>query len=442
MIRSLRLRLILGAGVLIAIALFLVWLALVALFERHVLTNFVTELSAVIDGVAAQLIVDGDVAALTAAISDQRYNTPAGGRYWQVAARGEVVAQSRSMFADQLPIRDDVFTVFDVEWGPGGEPLIVVSRRITFVAGEPRPPFLVAAAADLDDLTMAVAAFRDDLALMLGLTALLLSVAAIAQSVIGLAPLRRLRDEVVAIRGDHRRRLNETGPSEISPVVNELNSLLDERDRSVARAQARASDLAHALKTPLTVIAHTADNLQQGNSAEAERLMTQVDAVRQRIDRQLAMARLHLGGSSHTDLPTLCHRLVEAVRPLDTDERLDWRLAMPEAMTIVAGVGDAAEAIGNILDNARQWAAVRIVVSAWIDGANGVLAIEDDGPGIPEAMRKEVLARGVRLDENKPGTGLGMAIAADIVQAHGGALRLCTSKTLGGLRAELVWPLA
>ena len=442
MIRSLRLRLILGAGVLIVIALFLVWLALAALFERHVRNNFITELSAVIDGVAAQLIVDGEVVALTAAISDQRYNTPAGGRYWQVAARGEVVAQSRSMFADQLPIRDDVFSVFDVARGPGGEPLIVVSRRITFVAGEPRPPFLIAAAADRDDLAEAVAAFRGDLALMLGLTALLLSVAAIAQSVIGLAPLRRLRDEVVAVRGGERRRLNETGPSETSPLVSELNSLLDERDRSVERAQARAADLAHGLKTPLTVIAHTADSLQERNGAEAERLMVQVNAVRQRVDRQLAMARLQLGGSPRTDLSTLCRRLVEAVRPLDADGRLDWRIAVPEATTVAAGAGDAAEAIGNILDNARQWADARIVMSARIDGANLVLAIEDDGPGIPVAMRKEVLARGVRLDENKPGTGLGMAIAADIVQAHGGALRLGTSEALGGLRAELVWPLA
>lgn len=442
MIRSLRLRLIAGAAVLIALALFMVWLAMSALFERHVRNNFITELSAVIDGVAAQLIVDGDVGALTAAVSDQRYNTPAGGRYWQVATRGQVVAQSRSMFADQLPVRDDLFGVFEAAEGPGGEPLLVVTRRITFVAGEERPPFMIAAAADRSDIERAVSEFRGDLALMLVLTAVLLSLAAVAQSVIGLMPLRRLRDEVAAVRTGERRRLGETGPSETSPLVSELNSLLDERDRSVERARARAADLAHGLKTPLTIIAHTAETLQGSDDAQAAQLMTQVNAVRQRVDRQLAMARLHVGGSARTPLAPLCRRLVEAVRPLDTDDRLDWRVTIADGVMIAAGAGDAAEAIGNILDNARQWAASRIAIDARDDGGHIVLAIEDDGPGIPEPMRQQVLTRGVRLDEKRPGTGLGMAIAADIVRAHGGTLRLDRSEALGGLRAELVWPAA
>lgn len=440
MIRSLRLRLIAGAGVLIALALFLVWLALAALFERHVRNNFITELSAVIDGVAAQLIVDGEVAALTASISDQRYNTPAGGRYWQVASPEGVLAQSRSMFADKLPVREDVLAVYEIEEGPAGEPLIAVSRQITFVAGEPRPPFFIAAAANRNDLRQAVAEFRGDLALMLTLTALLLSLAAVAQSVIGLMPLRRLRDEVAAVRGGRQGRLSVQGPSETSPLVAELNTLLDERDHSVERAQARAADLAHGLKTPLTVIGHTAEALQDTDPESAERLVEQVRSVRQRVDRQLAMARLRLGVGSRTDLGALCRRLVDAVRPLDADQKLDWRIKILDGTMVAVNAADAAEAIGNLIDNARQWAVSTIAISGRHDAGAVVLAIEDDGPGIPADKRDEVLDRGVRLDENKPGTGLGMAIASEIAKAYGGGLRLDASEQLGGLRVELSFP--
>ncbi|MGL4406589.1 MAG: sensor histidine kinase, partial [Notoacmeibacter sp.] len=309
MIRSLKFRLGLGAIAFVGLALFFTWLALSALFTGYVMDKSRSEMLAVIDGLTTQMRISADGAPLTlvAGPVDQRYLTPAGGHYWQIAENKVAALRSASLFDGDLPVSSTGGGLDRVN-GPDGEDVFTLVNEVTLSDRK----FAIAAAVSAHEIETEIYGFRSELARMMGLTAIALLLAAFVQIMTGLAPLRRLGIAVLGIRDGTLTHMPDDLPEELKPLTNQLNTLLDERNLAIARAQARANDLAHGLKTPLTILGHIGERLSAGTQIgdEGYQIQEQVDMLRQRVDRQLAMARISHNNKATTQLAPLIERLV------------------------------------------------------------------------------------------------------------------------------------
>ena len=258
---------------------------------------------------------------------------------------------------------------------------------------------------------------------------------------LGLRPLEELRSAVARVRTGESSRIDDTGPSEVRPLVTEINTLLLGERAAVERAKARASDLAHGLKTPLTILGQISETLNGNVQARsAGQIMEQVGLIRARIDRQLALSRIAATGKGRVEVKSIVDKLLAAMRQMPSRRALSWQSDIQARLAAAVDPGDFAEAVGNVLDNARLHAKSRIKVTAAEREMCVRLSVEDDGAGIAEADYGRVLARGQRLDESSEGAGLGLAITSDIVRAYGGSLSLARA-AIGGLLVELDWPL-
>ncbi len=440
-LRSLRVRLALGAIVFIGFALFMVWKALSAQFENYVHDEYLREYSAIIDGLAARVTFDGGKVALESEPADQRFTIPAGGRYFQISDGKNTLLRSRSLWDSDITMTEGQAEKLELHTGPAGEPIMVLCRTLTFEDGFVTRPLKIAVAGDASEVTAETAAFRSEVAQMLALTAVFLLFAATLQIVLGLSPLDQLRQEARMVRTGERQRMTAAGPTEIQPLVGEINDLLEQRETTISRARTRASDLAHGLKTPLTVLGHIGEKLmrREGGQADAHAILEQIDMVRKRVDRQLALARMaHRPGVS-TEVEPIVSRLVNAIRPLSNGKAIEWETDIPAGVTVAVETADIAEAIGNVLDNAQAWTTDRIRITARNGGESTIVTVHDNGPGIAPDKRTVVLDRGGRLDDSKSGSGLGLTISADILEAAGGKLALDDSP-LGGLAVRMECP--
>jgi signal transduction histidine kinase len=258
-----------------------------------------------------------------------------------------------------------------------------------------------------------------------------------------LTPFRRLRERLLAVRAGDDRRVEGVYPSEVQPLVDDLNALLENREKAVQRAVATAGDLAHGLKTPLALLAQEADRAgAAGNSELAESISQQVERMSRQVNYHLARARAAASGSinaARCPVASCADALVRTLLKLYAGRALDITSTIAGDLCARAQREDLDEILGNLLDNACKWADCRIVLEASRTDAMVVLTIDDDGPGLPRALRAVVLQRGVRLDEAAPGSGLGLAIVRDLAELYGGSLSLDESP-LGGLRARVSLP--
>jgi signal transduction histidine kinase len=442
--RSLGFRLLAGAALFVTIALILVWFALAQLFERHVMAQYQRELVSVIDTLAANLDINEKGLVLKTQPADPRYTIPAGGRYWQAWLTGTPVLRSRSLWDTELKYSEvpeaygDIVTID----GPSGAPLLALSQKLNIEGDKGSFDVVVTAAADKWEVDASLANFSRSLFMMLALTAVLLLLAAGLQIHFGLRPLDDLRRAVARIRAGGAARIDESGPAEVRPLVLEINTLLLGERAAVERARARASDLAHGLKTPLTILSQISESLKsEKHDMAAEQIQEQVDMIRSRTDRQLALARVAASGMAAVEIEPMVDRLVAALRRMPSGRKISWQTDIGEGLIAAADPGDFAEATGNVLDNARLHAMSRVKVKAVLDGRRVRLSVEDDGEGISKKDLHRALERGQRLDEAQEGTGLGLAITADIMRAYGGLIRLDHS-SIGGLRVMMEWPLA
>ena len=298
---------------------------------------------------------------------------------------------------------------------------------------------------------------------LLALAGAVLVTAAVSVMRRGLSPLHLLRERLAAIRGGRMARLEGDYPTEVAPLVQDLNALLEERDRRVTRAAAKAGDLAHGLKTPLAIISQDAERLATSGQTElADSIATQIERMRRHIDWHLLQARATASAAGFASRASVSESVGALMRTMD---RLYAGRALALSFETAAGadvstlalakveapvhtaieplvrvpVEDLEEMLGNLLDNACKWARSRVVITA-ITGADSVtIAVEDDGSGLNPALRDKALQRGVRGDEAAAGSGLGLAIVRDLADAYGGQLALDGS-ALGGLCARLTLP--
>jgi len=259
----------------------------------------------------------------------------------------------------------------------------------------------------------------------------------------GLSPLVMLRDRLAAVRDGRSARLDGEYPSEVVPLVDDLNGLLEERERRVARAVAKAGDLAHGLKTPLAVLAKDIDGADAAGQHDlAASMRRQVERMRRHIEWHLAHARATAAGpapGARANIGECARGLARTLERLYADRALAITVDTPPDVTARVPVEDLEEMLGNLLDNACKWAKSRVSVAAALDQSRIVIDVDDDGTGIDPAMRDRVLRRGVRADEGAPGSGLGLAIVRELAEAYGGSVSLDRSPE-GGVRARLALP--
>jgi signal transduction histidine kinase len=277
-----------------------------------------------------------------------------------------------------------------------------------------------------------------------------LSAAAVACLVAGLVQVRRglaavnqLRARLSAVHEGRDRKVEGTYPSEVQPLVDDLNALLDHGERAVARAIAKAGDLAHGLKTPLAVLAHEAERAEAAGQRDLAATMSQqVARMRRQVDYHLAHARAAASGATpgaRCAIRESVEGLSRTLRRLHADRGLAIEITVATEHEVRAQREDLDEMLGNLLDNACTWARSRVGVTSSENGTGVTIAVDDDGPGLDPSLRDAVLQRGVRADEVAPGSGLGLAIVRDLAELYGGSIALGASP-LGGLRATLRLP--
>ncbi len=258
-----------------------------------------------------------------------------------------------------------------------------------------------------------------------------------------LTPFATLRARLAGVRNGTDRRLSGQYSAEVQPLVDELNALLSHSKLAVARADARAGDLAHGLKTPLAILSNEADRLASKGDIELAAILAQQVALMQRqIEYHLAHARAAASGTAlraRSPVAESVEGLRRALGRLHASRGIAIESEVAPEHAFLGRREDLDEVLGNLLDNACQWAKSRVRVGSEVRDGRIVLTVDDDGPGIPRALRESVLQRGVRADEAAPGSGLGLAIVRDLAELYGGTIALETSPW-GGLRARLELP--
>ncbi len=452
---SLRLRLLFGTLAWIAVTIVVSGWALGGLFRQHVALQFHSELQTHLDQLAAHLLVDpAGQLSLTAAQSDPRFFKPYSGLYWQIdrldAVPGATLGllRSRSLWDDVLRVPADTPADGEVHQhrisGPDQALLGVLERVVMLEAavGEKGKVFRLVVAADESQMVEPVERFNGLLWLALGLLGAGLALAAVTQVLVAMAPLKRLHGALAAVRSGQTQRLEGHFPGEVQPLVEEFNSVLANNAEVVERARTQAGNLAHALKTPLSVIANAANE----KSGELARLVAgQVETARKQIDyhlsRSRAAASVRLPGV-RTPVAPVVDGLLRAMRRIHVERNLELVLRAHAAPLAFHGEEqDLQEMLGNLLDNACKWASRRVELALAVAGRELLVTLDDDGCGIAGDERARVMSRGQRADEQVPGSGLGLAIVDDLARLYGGRIELADSP-LGGLRVVLALPLA
>lgn len=454
-IGSLSRRMIGVAALWIAALLLIGGFALDRVLTRSIVASFDNQLTFVLNSMIASSEIgpDGEVR-FNRLPADQRFVEPYSGLYFQVADFPEnhckqrdespLCYPSRSLWDRRLKVVDAHSDVkphlYDSdEFSTRGheEPLRIVERDAILPGSPVRWRFQVAQSRETINEQihrLRLTLFWSFLALGVGLLIL-----AALQTFYGLWPLRRVRREVADIRSGEKTRISDEFPSEIRPLTEEINQLLAHSEAQAEEARRHAGNLAHALKTPLTVITNSATARAPDL---ADTVCREALVMRRQVDHHLARARA-IGRRAAAQSRVRVWDSLEAVeRAVDRlYENVTVDIAGDQQAQARVERQDLDEMLGNLVENAAKYGGGRVFVTVEPNGGHVDILVEDDGPGIPEERRGELFTRGARLDTTgKPGTGLGLAIVRDVAEIYGGSVRLEESEDLGGLLARLSLP--
>lgn len=385
-------------------------------------------------------------------LGEPLFELPLSGWYWQVTRLDgkKEVRSSRSLWdrpLAQLPRAEGATDAGETRegyvQGPEDQTLRLIERNVD-LGGDGR--FLIAVAGDATEIDDETDAFYQALAITFGALTIVLILTTMFQVRFGLAPLKRISESLTAIRSGTTERLEGNFPDEIAPLARETNALIDANRQIVERARTHVGNLAHALKTPLSVMVNEA--VSRGDDPFAAKVREQTDIMRDQVARHLERARLAARVTSIatlTDVPPVVTALARTMEKIHRDKNIAIALDAPEHASFLGERQDLEEMVGNLLDNACKWAKARVAVEVVNEKSGPTVQVvrvivDDDGPGLSPSEREQVVAhRGQRLDETKPGSGLGLSIVVELAGLYGGKLNLSTAP-IGGLRAELVLP--
>ncbi|HEX8641757.1 MAG TPA: ATP-binding protein [Allosphingosinicella sp.] len=439
--RSLTRRMIVVSAIWIAVLLGVGGYALDRILTSAITDNFDAQLDYVLTAMIASSEIgpEGEVL-FNRPPADQRFLEPYSGLYYQISGEGFDPFPSRSLWDRRLTVGpshndDDIHFYDSVEFPM--EQLRIAERDVRLPGSPVRWRFQVAQARDL--LNEQISILRRTLVRSFGILGLGLVILAALQAIYGLWPLRRVRRAIAAIRSGQKSRIEERLPREIEPLVDELNALLEHNETQAEEARRHAGNLAHALKTPLTVITNAAT----ARSPDlADTVCREATTMRRQVDHHLARARA-IGRRSSAQARAPVWPALEAVERAVTRlyENVTIDLAGDKKAAVRVERQDLDEMLGNLIENAAKYGNGRVFVTVHTTPDCVEIEVEDDGRGIPEAERVSIFDRGARLDTGKPGTGLGLAIVRDVAQIYQGSIQLEESEDLGGLLARLKLPI-
>jgi len=436
-LRSLTARLIAGTTVWLLVTLAAGGVALSLAFRSAVEGAFEKRLESLLLAVIGALEVPPNAAVrIGRTIADSRFDRAYSGWYWQVDD-GEVHLRSRSLWDAVLAVDHDVATPNESRLieGPRDETLRTRVRAIHYPSRA--QPVLVAVAAPEAELREEIARFNRVLAIALGALGIGLALAVAVQVGYGLRPLRRLATELDDVRAGRAARLGGEYPREIQPLVHAMNEVLDHDAHLIERARTHVGNLAHALKTPLAVLAADAAD-DRGRVAEQVAVMTRL--VNHHLTRGAAAGSRQVLGA-RTDVAAVVGALRNTLSRIHVERAVSIETAIGAQAAFAGERQDLEEMLGNVMDNACKWAGSRVVVREHDAAGRIRLTIDDDGPGLSAEEAERALGRGTRLDDHQPGSGLGLSIAAELAGLYGGTLTLRRSD-LGGLSVRLDLPAA
>ncbi len=415
-------------------------------FRSYVLSDVDARLEAQIDTMVgvSELAPDG-MLRFTRPLFDQRFTTPYSGHYWQVSETGQTPFRSRSLWDHELT--PDMGTVsftlqFHSHSGPDGQVLRVAERDI--ILPEAERIFRYQAAQDMGAVQSAIDRFYGLLVNALALIMGTVTLALVLQVAYGLGPLRDIRKQLKTVRTGKDSRITGKYPADLSPLADEINALLGQNEHLVDRARTQVGNLAHALKTPLSVIQN---EVAASDSEQAVLIKKQATEIREHIDHYLKRARIASGSvGAGVQVAERLAKITQAVRRLYSDKDIIFEIDCQTALRFNGDQRDLDEILGNIIENAGKWANRHVQIKVHVLKDSPIkpmlrLTICDDGLGVPdERDRAGLFERGKRLDEQMPGTGLGLNIVRDITELYGGQASLDVAD-LGGLKVVLTLPL-
>lgn len=452
-LNSLRLRLLVGTLVWILVSIIAAGWGLSSLFQRHISTQFQAELKTHLDQLTAALAINADgKPSVPLPLSDPRFDKPYSRLYWQIdqvqngtqpAVAG--LLRSRSLWDAVLKapasiLADKPEQIYSIA-GPDGHALSVL-ERVVHPDEDAAPVLRLMIAADQRLMAEPIERFTRMLVLSLGVLGIGLMLAAIVQVLTGLRPLGQLRRKLGAVRDGRARGIEGDFPTEVQPLVDDFNGVLSINAEIVNRARTQAGNLAHAVKTPLAILANAAE---REDTPLARLVIEQVAMARRQVDYHLARARAAAAVQA-SGLRTLVRApleaLVRVMGRLHAGRGLEVvLLCASEELAFRGEEQDLQEMLGNLLDNACKWAASRVTVSVALEGQDLLFSVDDDGRGLSAAECEKVFKRGVRADEQAAGSGLGLAIVRDLAVLYGGGVHAERSSA-GGLRVVLRLPAA
>jgi signal transduction histidine kinase len=449
--KSLSFRLTAVAAVFSLAALALTGIILASLFKGYIERSFDARLQVYLTSLIASTEKgNGDTLDVGEIVGEPRFNIPLSGWYWHIALKqkpADLLASSRSLFASNFNMSELESQAIGKNGlrrsyiiGPDQEPLRAIERDIQLAQEGDIYSFVVAGNAM--EMSSNVEEFNGILILALSMLGVGLVLATFVQVRLGLRPLYQIEKSLAEIRSGRSRELSGSYPKELQPLATELNALISSNDAIVQRSRHHVGNLAHALKTPLSVMANEAE----ANTGKFSKLVsTQTDIMSEQVTLYLDRARMAassrvLGAASEV-APTIS-AILRTLSRIHFDRSIEVEFDPSCDLVFKGEKHDFEELVGNLLDNAFKWADSRVKVtiaemqSAEFDGDMFILAVDDDGPGLASEMRRKALQRGRRLDETKPGSGLGLAIVTELVDVYGGEMKLGKSN-LGGLRVEV-----
>ena len=430
----------LGLGMMLSLVAAIGLLLLIAAFSVHNLLEGQLASRLEHDGESLlgglSLLADGS-ASLDARRIQGIYMQPFSGHYFVIEVEGQVI-RSRSLWDETLQL----------------PPIEVGQSRVTHINGPEQQPLLlwehgyrkqgrqisVAVAEDLYDVQ---AGFRRLWWQLFGGALLMVILVLLIQRFIvgrSLRPVADAVDDVARLEQGEATALREDVPQEVLPLVQAINHLLQRQRQRLLRSREAMGNMAHAIKTPLTLLQQIASEQDGGaDSASREQLQRHIQRISELVDTSLRRARIAGDslGTSRFDLRTELPVLVDTIRRLHRDRRIDYRQHLVHADMLPLEQQDGMELLGNLLDNAWKWADTRVQLS--IDGSGGhlLLVVEDDGPGVSDTQLQQLARRGMRHDENIDGHGIGLSIVTSLVEAFGGSIEFDRSPQLGGLRVRI-----
>ncbi|SET03403.1 sensor histidine kinase [Thorsellia anophelis] len=471
---SLKLRVTILTSILISSGLFITALLLVNIFNNYAENQVKQELLIHLNQLTAEVLIDEKgTLKLDGPLSDPRFNTPYSGLYWQINDfKSEPIMRSRSLWEEVITI--DLSSLADMPFGyqviegPPDEHLMVLSRQIELGSSNPKP-YVLSVGINQAVLLTSLSEFRRILLIAFAGLAISMIIMGWIQIYASLAPINKIKIYLADIKQGKTRILEGKYPKEIQPLVDSFNDVLDHDTEVLTRARSQAGNLAHSLKTPLSILSQASYNSQR-NLSDAkvslhlhethvndalshhepinqlhhlnELIDSQVKQIKQYIDYHLAQTR----AAASTKIPgqktnalEVVNTLVKTMKVLHREKELIFEVSQ-QTLYFKGESQDLYEMLGNIIDNASKWAKNKICIRLEAKNSSLCIIIEDDGKGISSIEREVVLQRGVRIDEQVPGSGIGLFIVKELSQLYGGSLQLGESQ-LGGLLVELILPL-